>query len=373
MAEEIQQAVQIIRVAYDGIEIAMKIGSGSMKFMKKAMDFLTAVLDHEKALGKTEMKKLLVKGGDLQVLQFDVQDMSKVKRMAKKYGMLYTVLPKMNKKDKTREIIFHTEAVPRANMMLQKLKAGRIATFEDYLKNADEKELEKLISFLKNQKRGNDDLHTEEATRTGEALEGLIEKIGIYAVGQKELGVEEIKKEFNMPSEQAEYMVVQLEKLGVLDKENEGGRHKVLMDKETFLARWKGYRELAARMQTVSLAQDKNLVDITITKQLIKEENDHAVKTRIPGRWGSNEAYLWIDKTNIMDIHDGKTILTFLDCQKDYKLYSADNRVIGTMKGMNLYEEHYDIVETEIVKRYAGTERKADARARKKNPANKKR
>lgn len=30
MAEEIQEAVQIIRVAYDGIDIAMKIGSGTL-------------------------------------------------------------------------------------------------------------------------------------------------------------------------------------------------------------------------------------------------------------------------------------------------------------------------------------------------------
>jgi len=30
MAEEIQEAVQIIRVAYDGIEIAMKVGSGGL-------------------------------------------------------------------------------------------------------------------------------------------------------------------------------------------------------------------------------------------------------------------------------------------------------------------------------------------------------
>ena len=30
MAEEIQEAVQIIRVAYDGIEIAMKVGSGGI-------------------------------------------------------------------------------------------------------------------------------------------------------------------------------------------------------------------------------------------------------------------------------------------------------------------------------------------------------
>lgn len=40
MAEEIQEAVQIIRVAYDGIEIAMKVGSGGIAAMQKAIDFL---------------------------------------------------------------------------------------------------------------------------------------------------------------------------------------------------------------------------------------------------------------------------------------------------------------------------------------------
>ena len=38
MAEEIQEAVQIIRVAYDGIEIAMKVGSGGIAAMQKAID-----------------------------------------------------------------------------------------------------------------------------------------------------------------------------------------------------------------------------------------------------------------------------------------------------------------------------------------------
>ena len=55
--------------------------------------------------------------------------------MARKYGILYSVLPNINKSDGKSEIIFHTEAVPRVNMMIQKLKFGRIATFDDYLKN----------------------------------------------------------------------------------------------------------------------------------------------------------------------------------------------------------------------------------------------
>lgn len=374
MSEEIQQAVQIIRVGYDGIEIAMKIGSGTIEQMKKALDFLVAILDHEKTMGKESMRKLLMKGGDLQVLQFPTGEMKQVEKLAKKYGILYSVLPDINQKDGMSEIIFHTEAVPRVNMLLQKLKSGRIATFDDYLKNGDEKEMEKVMSFLKKQKKGNDNLHTAEAERAGEALEGLMEKVGMYVMEKKTVSVEDIKENFSIEKEQAEHVVGQLQRIGVLDKED-NGQHKVLMDKDAFLNRIRSYKELAQRMQTVAAAQDKNLVDITITKKLIAEENDHAVKTRIPGMWGDNARYLWISKDNAMDIHDGKTILTFLDSEKEYKLYSADNRVVGTMKGKDLYEGHYDSVAAEVRRRYKEAERKAAAmnRAGKKAPAPKKR
>ena len=78
-----------------------------------------------------------MRGGDLQVLQFATEDLKKVEKYAKKYGILYSVLPDANRKNGMTEIIFHTEAVPRANMILQKV-GGKIATFDDYLKNGDE-------------------------------------------------------------------------------------------------------------------------------------------------------------------------------------------------------------------------------------------
>lgn len=373
MAEEIQEAVQIIRVGYDGIEIAMKVCGGTIEGMKKAVDFLIAVMDHEKTMGKTDMRRLLMKGGDLQVFQFPTEDMKKVEKMAKKYGILYSVLPDINKKDGMSEIIFHTEAVPRVNMMIQKLKSGRIATFDDYLKNGDEKEMDKVLSFLKGQKKGNENLHTEEAARAGEALDGLIEKVGSYAMEKKSISVEEVKENFSLENGQAEKVVGQLERIGVLSK-GEGGQHRVIMDKEMFLSRMKGYRELAQRMQAVAAAHNPDLTDITITKKLITEENDHAIKTRIPGTWGENARYVWISKDKAMEIHDGKTILTFLDRDKDYKIYSADNRVVATMKGKDLYEGHYDSVSVEVRKRYAEAERKAKEKEymRKKKPAPKK-
>ncbi len=51
------EAVQIIHVAYDGIEIAMKVGSGGITAMQKAIDFLKGMFDYEKSLGKTSMRR----------------------------------------------------------------------------------------------------------------------------------------------------------------------------------------------------------------------------------------------------------------------------------------------------------------------------
>jgi len=350
LAEEIQEAIQIIRVAYDGLEIALKVGSGSIEVMKKTIDVMIGLLDHEKAMGKTNMRNLLKKGGDLQVLQFQTQDMKKVEKYARKYGILYSVLPDINKKDGLSEIIFHTEAVPRVNMLIQKLKSGRIATFEEYLKGGDEKELEKLLSFLKKQKQGNVKDHTEEAVKADSIMEGLIEKVGTYAMEKQSISVAEIEENFHMGNTQAQKVMQQLQTIGVVGKGEPDGVHKVVMDKEAFEKRMRKYQELAGRMRTMAAAKNGDMIDITISKKLVAEENSHAVKTRIPFQ---KDKYIWIAKDKAMDIHDGKTILTFLDKNRDYKIYSADNRVVGSMKGAQLYENSYDPVTAEVRKRYA--------------------
>jgi hypothetical protein len=363
MAEEIQEAVQIIRVAYDGIEIAMKVGSGGINAMQKAIDFLKGMLDYEKSLGKTSMRKLLMKGGDLQVLQFETKDMKKVEKMAKKYGILYSVLPDVNKKDGLSEVIFHTEAVPRVNMMIQKLSFGRIATFDDYLKNGDEKQLGRLMDFLKSQKMGNEKVHTAEGARASAAMDGLIEKVGLFAMEKQSISVDAVKENFSIDNTQAENVLKQLETIGVLGEKNELGEHKVIMDQEAFLNRIKGYQNLAERMMAVSASKNTNLSDVTISKTLIVQENDHAVKTRIPGTWGENARYVWLNKENIMDIHSGKTMLTFIDSSKNYKLYDDENRVVETKSGDELYK-HYDKVESSVRQRYEQTQNKAENKAK---------
>lgn len=350
MAEEIQEAVQIIRVGYDGIEIAMKLGGASIEQIKKFAGFLFAVMDHEKAMGKTDMRKLLVKGGDLQVLKFAAGEQRQVEKLAKKYGILYSVLPDINKHDGMCEIIFHTEAVPRVNMMLQKLKSGRLATFDDYLNNGDKKEMDKVLSFLKKQKPKSGRFHTEEDARAREHLLGLVEKAGMYASSKKDISAEEIRKKFHISYKQAEEAVGKLEEIGVLSSAD-NGQHKVLMDQEAFIKRIRRYQELAGRIKAAA-AKENNFVDITLSKKLATEENSHAVKVRLPGTWGENARYLWIPKEQAAEIHNGKTLLAFLDCNKEYKLYSADNKPAGTMKGSILYKKHFDRVAEEVRKNY---------------------
>ena len=351
MSEEIREAVQIIEVAYDGVEIAMKVGSGGIAVMQKAIDFLKGMLDYEKALGKTSMRKLLLRGGDLQVLEFATEDMKKVEKYAKKYGILYSVLPDADREDGKSEIIFHTEAVPRANMLLRKIGGGRMATFDDYLQNGDEKKLDNLMDFLEKQKRGNDILHAENKSTAEASLDGLIEKVGNYAAEKKKISVEAVTENFRVNEEQAQKVIKQLENIGFLES-SKSGQYKVLMDKEAFQKRIRGYMEISERMRAVAAAKKTNLSDITVSKTLIADENDHAVKTRIPGTWGENARYVWIRKENVMDIHGGKTMLTFLDREKDYKIYDSENRVVQTLRGKDLYSGHYDRVEAELRKRY---------------------
>lgn len=345
---EISDAVQIIRVGYDTIEIAMKVGSGSIEMMQKAVNLLIGLLEYEKTMGKTSLKGLLQKGGDIQVLTFADEDLKKFQRLAKKYGILYSVMPDADRKDGITEVLFHSEAAPRLRMICQKLKNSRMFDMDEYLKNGNEEQLNQLLDFLEKEK-GNHKLRTDAAEP---ALDGLIEKVGRYAMEKKTVRVEDIQNDFQMESRQAQDVLGRLKTLGVITEPDGQGNYPVVMDQEAFEKRISRYQELSNRMRQIAAAKNTSLTDITITKQLIREENDHAVKTRVPGMYGSNAGYIWIRKDDIMEIHQGKTLLTYLDKEKDYKIYSEDNRILYTMKGQELYEKHYDRVERTVRERY---------------------
>ena len=70
-------------------------------------------------------------------------------------------------------------------------------------------------------------------------------------------------------------------------------------------------------------------------------------------------------------IHNGKTMLTFLDSTKDYKLYDSQNRVVTTQKGTELYT-HYDKVESTVRERYEKVQKQQKKTIQKKTVTTKK-
>ena len=83
--------------------------------------------------------------------------------------------------------------------------------------------------------------------------------------------MDHVKENFCINGEQAENVIKQLETVGVLGGRSEDGTHKVMMDKEAFTNRIRGYQSLADRMRAISASKNTNLSDVTISKKLIAE------------------------------------------------------------------------------------------------------
>ena len=149
MSDEISQAIQIIRLEFDGLRFGMDVTGGTVKQPKNLAVFIYALLTREKLQGKTSLKKMLSKDGSLQILKIREEDMKKFKKLAKKYGILYSKLPDINKSDGMTEVLFHTEATPRINTLIEKLGNGSIENLMDYVRNGKDGDFEKVVDYLK--------------------------------------------------------------------------------------------------------------------------------------------------------------------------------------------------------------------------------
>ena len=149
MSDEISQAIQIIRLEFDGLRFGMDVTGGTVKQAKNLAVFIYALLTREKIQGKTSLKKMLSKDGSLQVLKIREEDMKKFKKLAKKYGILYSKLPDINKSDGMTEVLFPTEATPRINTLIEKLGNGSIENLMDYVRNGKDGDFEKVVDYLK--------------------------------------------------------------------------------------------------------------------------------------------------------------------------------------------------------------------------------
>ena len=148
MSSEITDAVQVIHILFEGTDLFLRVAGVGLKPLKQLAKLFMGILAKEKMEGKTSMKNLLKRGGDMHVFKFPQEQLKKVEVMAKKYGILYSILPDFNK-DGMREMVFHAESLPRMNALIEKLKAGQVMGLEEYFQNTPGRDIDKFYEEMK--------------------------------------------------------------------------------------------------------------------------------------------------------------------------------------------------------------------------------
>lgn len=286
---EIEEVVQIIKVTFDGVEVLFKVGDRQLDNMKDLVQLFANVIRREKLEGKTKMKNLLQKGGDLQVFQFPEEQKKEVLKMLKEYGILYSVLPDLNREDGFGEIIFHAEATPRINAMIERLNKEQV------------KEEKKVVDF------------TKESTNM--KRQARIISLGEYFENADK---KELQNERNEFEENQDAHIEQEERISPKEKE-----------------------EIESRIHVITAEHNPTVEDITIDRKLIVKETDTAYLTRIPYE---PDKFIWIDAVETVRINSGKTLLAVLQKDRDYEILNKEEKVVEKVKGETLYKENYDTV-----------------------------
>ena len=328
MSEEITEAVQIIRVAYDGIEVAMRVGSGGVGAMLDVTNFIFGMIDHEKLKGQTSMKKLLLKGGDLQVVKLDDSQRAEAKRLLKQYGVLYSTLPDLNRDDGMFEILVHSEAVPRVNLILEKLGKGSLTSIEEYMQNGDKTGFNKLVNFFDKQRSNKP--QTEEEKEADKQIDNLLKKAADFAIEKKEFHKEEVKEHFGISDTRVDDVLAELSSMGALAI-REDGTYEAVMDREQFQERIRHYQKMADRVKKEALLKTGNVERVTLDKTIVATEDEKMIKVSIGDK---EDRFIYLDKENLLD--DGKSYRTYLKKDTDYLIYDKNDKRVEVISLDNL-------------------------------------
>ena len=116
-----ESAEQMVRIMFQGVEIALKLGGSGIKNLAQ---LIYASTRNEKNLNTRsgEVKRiasLLRENKPLQTYKIDMDDLKQFKKLATKYGVLYTAVKDLRSEDGQCTIILKQEEVPMLNQILE--------------------------------------------------------------------------------------------------------------------------------------------------------------------------------------------------------------------------------------------------------------
>lgn len=333
---------QIVRVTFEGLDFFIKLGKNSVVDLFKIGKLLFGIIYHERLKGKTSMRNLLSKGPDLQVLQVPDKKMKEAKKLLKKCGVLYSDLKDLNKEDGLHEFAFHQEQASMVLQVIETLKSGEIKSMNDYFSGAVPEELDMALDeFSKEQGK----VITPEGKKQ---LENLLKQAIPFVIDKKNVDEEMLAKELGVQENISAQLLTHLKTMGVVEKSESGQGYLCKSDitKEEAEAR---LTQFFLMFQEVKQKKDE-VIPITIDQSLIAIEDKDAILTRVPGTKGKD--YIWLKKSDIRYINEDKTILTHLEKEVSVPLYDKSGNSTGrNVKGLDLYNRHYDPVNRKVDKK----------------------
>lgn len=312
MSSEITDAVQIIHILFEGTDLFLRVAGVGMKPLKQLTKLIMGILAKEKMEGKTSMKNLLKRGGDMHVFKFPQEQLKKVEAMAKKYGILYSLLPDFNK-DGMREIVFHAESLPRMNALIEKLKAGQVMGLEEYFQNTSGRDIDKFYEEMKGRAA---EMGTKEAENTQRNME------------DKAYSVSGMRQEQKQPWMETGYLKMKDIEAIPLDQ----------------------------RLNILNHYQSGEYDPITITSKLIIEQKEDHVVVRLPRQSGK---FIHIPIEDFYFPKGSRTALAFLKKKEEMKVYTELGDEMLAMKGNDIFHNYFDTVNANI---RTAVEHKSDER-----------
>lgn len=304
MSSEITDAVQVIHILFEGTDLFLRVAGVGIKPLKQLAKLIMGILAREKMEGKTTMKNLLKRGGDMHVFKFPQEQLKKVEAMAKKYGILFSRLPDFNK-DGMREIAFHEESLPRMNALIEKLKEGQVMGLGEYLQETSDRDIDKFY----------------EETRQGRT-EGKEMSEKNRAGQQKNTGDKAYSIDGMGTGKKPEWM--------------DTGYLK-MKDIEAL--------PLDQRLDVLNHYQSGEHDPITITSKLITKETEDHVVVRLPRQTGK---FIHIPKEDFFFPDGSRTALAFLKKKEEMKVYTEHGEEMMRMTGNEIYHGYFDQVNANI-------------------------
>ncbi|MBD5402365.1 PcfB family protein [bacterium] len=307
MSSEITDAVQIIHVLFEGADLCLRVTGKCLKPAAQLTKLIMGILAKEKMEGKTSMKNLLKRGGDMHVFKFPQEQLKKVEAMSKKYGILYSLLPDFNK-DGMREMVFHAESLPRMNALIEKLKARQVMGLEEYFQNTSDRDIDK---FYEESQKG----------RTAEKGAGK-------ETGNMQKNTDSRGQEQKQPWMETGYLKMK--------------------DIEAI--------PLEQRLNILDHYQSGEYDPITITSKLVTKQTEDHVMVRLPRQSGK---YIRIPIEDFYFPEGSRTALAFLKRKEEMKVYAELGDKMFTMKGSEIFHNYFDTVNANI---RTAVEHKSDER-----------